>query len=193
MEYLPLLKTLRGHAAMLEVGDATRPSVEVLRGIVWDVFFENKILLMIVFEDRSVEKAGAPTPAGSPPKAKEFETVREFNFKWIRVGNIITVLTDAAVTVNRNQRTMKKAKTEPLYTDEPPQWSVINNHLCRQIIGQLRALGLTCEFTGGFKNETPDAITFEEAFAPPPQPAAAQPAPAVSQTPVAPAAPAATF
>ena len=166
--YLELIKALRGHAAVIEIGDLTRPAVEVVRGMIWDVFFGDKLVLLITFTDTAVEKPQAATPLGTPVKAKEFETVREFNFKWVRTANIISVMTDANITINRQTRTLKPTKNEPLYTDEQAKWHVLNNNICRLVIARLRELGLSSTFGGAFRNDTNDAITFEEAFAPPP-------------------------
>jgi hypothetical protein len=189
MEYLPLLKTLRGRAAILEIGDVTRPAIEVVSGMIWDVFFEDKLLLLITVKDTQAEKIMPTQPPGIPPKPKEFETVREFNFKWIRVANIISVVTEANISINRQTRTLKPSKNEPLYTDEQPQWSVLNNNICRLIFTRLRELKLDSAFGGCFRNESNDAIAFEEAF---PAPAAVAAPSQTTAQPVQPAAAPAT-
>jgi hypothetical protein len=180
MQYLPVIKALRGQAVALEIGDATRQAVEVASGIAWDLFFNDSILLLITFEDRSVEKKVPPPPAGTPIPPKEFESVREFYFKWIRVANIISVKTDACIVLNRSKRELKRTKDEPVYTDEQDHWQVLNNNVCRYILGKLKDLKLEGEFQGAFRNAQNDPITFADAFTPP----------ATQATAVAPATPA---
>ena len=89
MQYLPLIKALRGQGAMLEVGDMTRQSIEVVHGMIWDVFFQDSLLLLIIYKDEAVEQARPEPPPGQPVPPKTFRTVREFTFKWIRVANVV--------------------------------------------------------------------------------------------------------
>lgn len=167
MQYLPVIKALRGQAAALEIGDVSRPAVEAVTGIIWDVFYNDTILLLVMFTDRSVEKPQPPPAKDQPTPPKSYETVREFQFKWIRVANILSVVTDANVMVNRQQRQLKRVKNEPLYTDELEHWQKLNNHICRHVINRLKDMKLEGEFGGAFRNAQNDPITFAEAFEPP--------------------------
>ena len=55
-KYLPLIKALRGQGAMLEVGDMTRQSIEVVHGMIWDVFFQDSLLLLIIYKTKPSSK-----------------------------------------------------------------------------------------------------------------------------------------
>ncbi len=192
MQYLPLIKALRGQGAMLEVGDMTRQSIEVVHGMIWDVFFQDSLLLLIIYKDEAVEQARPEPPPGQPVPPKTFRTVREFTFKWIRVANVVAVVSDADILLERETRTLLKSQHAPLYTDSDlfPKnstgWHVVNNGICRKIVNKLRGLGLEGTFPGAFRNDQNESITFAEAFAPPvvpqPAPVIVNSAPTASQT-----------
>lgn len=143
-DYLPVLRRLSGQAVYLEVGDPSRPSPEVIKGILWGVCGE-AIALVIVFQDETVSRAavttplpapGQPVPVAPPP---EFDTFREFYFKWIKIANILTIQSDVNVRIDIKRRVLLGTKPDPLYTDGAPEWSKLNNALVARIQAQLTA------------------------------------------------------
>ena len=163
--YLPVVNSLLGRGVQLEIGDPARPSVEVVTGVMWGTYFDGEITLVVTFADRNVEK---PVDKNADPKTlpvKQLEPVREFMFKWIRTANIISVVSDANVMVNITKRAIKRLKPDPLYTDDLPQWSVLNNHLVKHIKMQLDEIFSNNE-TGPFRNDENAPITEETAFPP---------------------------
>lgn len=172
MPYLPVIQALQGRGAQLEIGDPSRPSVEVVTGVIWGTFADNEITLVVTFSDRNIETPADPKADIKTLPGPKFEPVREFSFKWIRTANVISVVSDANVMVNIAKRAIKRMKADPLYTDDLPQWSVLNNHLAKHVNAQLLELGFVCG-TEAFKNDNNEPISEETAF--PPMAVAASP------------------
>lgn len=185
--YTPLLKVMRGRPAMIEVGDETRQAVDVVKGFVWDVYFDNTILLMIIFSDENIEKPkeviaaegeqykqqlaqqsarsqanpGVAQPAIHPPIS--VVPHREWHFKWILVSNVIAVQTDGHVRINMGSRQLSKPKLDPLYNDGLPGWEILNNHISKAIVSKLKEIGLEGEFPGVYRTATNEIVPMDKA------------------------------
>jgi hypothetical protein len=179
--YIPLLKKLCGRPVMVEIADPSRQAVEVLKGHFWDLFFEDTLALFIVFDDENVSKSSEvqkqeaedyknkiaalalnPNLPKPTPTVPVF-VVREFHLKWVRTANIIMVKSDAHVRINCNTRQMTRPKLDPLYTDNQPQWHVLNNAVSRQVYAKLEELGVKSAFEGIYRNEQNEPITKAQA------------------------------
>jgi hypothetical protein len=153
MKYLSVIKALRGRAVMLEVGDVARQAVEVVRGFIWDVFYDNEITLVITFKNENVlklDKDGKPAVADGK---QVYEQFYEYYFKWIRTESILTIESDANIKINANERQLIKLKAQALYTDNLPGWPALNNALSKRIARAIDDLGLDAEFKGIYRNE----------------------------------------
>jgi hypothetical protein len=185
--YTPLLKVMRGRPAMLEVGHESRQAVEVVKGFIWDLYYENTILLMIIFSDENIEKPkdviaaegevykrllaeqaariaanpGVAQPAIQPPIS--VVPHREWHFKWILIDNVIAVQTDGHVRINMGSRQLSKPKLDPLYNDGRPQWEILNNHISKAIVSKLKEIGLEGDFPGVYRNENNEPVTVDKA------------------------------
>jgi hypothetical protein len=185
--YTPLLKVMRGRPAMVEVGDETRQGVDVVKGFIWDVYYDNTILLMIIFSDENIEKPrevidaeaahykqqlaqqaariaanpGQPVPQIAPPLP--VVPHREWHFKWILVENVIAVQTDGHVRINMGSRQLSKPKLDPLYNDGITHWEILNNNISKAIVSKLKEIGLEGEFPGVYRNAQNEIVPLEKA------------------------------
>lgn len=164
--YTPLLKHLRGHPVMIEVGDETRQAVEVVIGHVWDLFFDDTILLVIVRQDENIEKpeelkikenadynaqmaAYQQQKQANPnlPMPKLTAPVpvwvgQEWHLKWVLAKNIIAVKSDGQAHIHWGLRQLTRPKLVPLFDDKRPHWNILNNNLSKRIVQKLVDLKL---------------------------------------------------
>lgn len=180
--YMPVLKAIRGCPVTLEVGEQTRPAVELVKGIVWDLFQNDELLLVIVNSDvhdrkpddvlaaeaeiyknanAAAQAAGAAGRPVTPPTPSYL--IRTWQFKWILTRNVIAVQQETMIAVNHDLRKIINAKHEPLYNDGKPQWHLINNYIANQINEKLKALGFAGTFTGPMRTPENTPIEFEKA------------------------------
>lgn len=150
MSYVPLLKLLRGRPAMLEVGDTRRQAVEVVTGHIWDVFFDDSILLVVIFKDENIQKPAETIKAEGEAYKAQLEQARAagqqiqltpptpvwpqrvWDFKWVLTSNIIAVRTDGQVQINFGTRDFRALALEPLFSDAPKKfWHILNNNLSK--------------------------------------------------------------
>jgi hypothetical protein len=148
-DYLPLLQLICGQGVELEVGDPSRPSPEVVKGMLWAVCCNNGLALVIVFQDETVARAAVTAPLPAPGQVlpvnapPEYDTFREFYFKWVRIVNVLTVKSDVNVRIDIKKRALLRTKPDPLYTDGIPEWSKLNNALVDRIQAQLKSIGVS--------------------------------------------------
>lgn len=164
MQYKSLIKALRGKPAMLEVGDVTRQAVEVVRGFIWDTFFDDALVLVIVFRDETVQRFGPDNKPAVVDGKTVMDRFREFDFKWVRLANVITVESDTTVKINIGERKLIRSKPDALYSDGMTGWPVLNNALSRRIVKELEDLGLNPEFRGIYRNDANDPILEADAL-----------------------------
>jgi hypothetical protein len=205
MSYTPLLKVMRGRPAIIEVGDETRQAVDVVKGFIWDLFFGDTILLMIVYSDENIDKPkdliaaeaadyqkkllamqaqqqaqpGVQLPPIPPPIS--VYPHREWHFKWVLVSNVISVQTDGHVRINMATRQLSRPKVDALYTDGKPHWEVLNNHISKAIVTKLAELGLKGDFDGVYRNEKNEIVPFAQAALEVVQPVSLSPIPVSPQ------------
>ena len=182
LPYREVVCALRGKAVLMEIGDPNRSSVEVIKGFIWDLLFEDQITLVLIFKDESMLRKAVAVTQGSAPggvgadtgntvtgavpaqgavPAPEYDLYREFFFKWVRTANIISIESDANVQINIKARTLSKPKALPLYTDEAPNWSMLNNALSKHICAKLKEMGINSNFQGVLRSDSNDMLSAE--------------------------------
>lgn len=181
--YFDLLKKLRGQAVQLDLGAPAQP----VTGVLWDVFkfnvTDNGVALLVSWE-------------AANPTMGEGKIVRanDYVFKWVPVGGIKAVKSDAFVRLIPEDRRRMDFKPEPFYNDGKPNWHALNNAISKALYEKLLALGIPVEFDGIYVNAAGATITRGEAEAEiaalkaqaAAQAAAAPPAPVrVAQPPIA--------
>jgi hypothetical protein len=193
MQYAPLLKLLRGRPVKLEIGDPSRQAVDSATGVVWELFFGDSLLLLVVPTEQPLPKPAevfkaeqdkykaAVTAQQGDPNAVKLEIPNpnyacvEWQFRWIRTANIIMVYSDAQAMINMNLRQFSKPKIEPLYRDKGAYWHMLNNMVSKQIAAKLKELGLQSDFDGVYRDGENNPVPSAKAELPQaPVPAAAQ-------------------
>lgn len=152
--YFDLLKKLRGQAVQLDLGAPAQP----VTGVLWDVFKFNVtdygVALLVSWE-------------AANPTMGEGKLVRanDYVFKWVPVGVIRAVKSDAFVRLIPEDRRRMDFKPEPFYNDGKPNWHALNNAISKALYEKLLALGIPVEFEGIYVNAAGATITRGEAEA----------------------------
>lgn len=125
-----LLKKLTGRYVSVEHAAPGRAAPEVLENVLlWDLFPQDgevpiALFIMVRKPIESPVQVGATAPlnvqTGAAPRS------HQFYFKWLQVGNIVSVTQYAGLSISEAKRRLDREETPPLYNDGKDGWEVLD-------------------------------------------------------------------